>query len=271
MLQSLGYRFIAVASLGLVGSGAMAANIAIDTTNASNGLTGIYSASFDPPLSPCGGGSPSYCSFFGGDPTSGAVLVTPTPSGVINAVPGGIGPLGIPVQPVPASGSFLDLTLTGGNTSLTLGAGSSISFGDVAISIPSVATTANASGAGMVFVTGGTTSVDVNGQAEFLINPSPGLAVDFSRFSQVVTSCSGGACALITADILNLDMVRYRLFIDFDPTFTSFTGSFIGQTANNSIVYATLNSAVVPVPAAVWLLGSALAALVGLRRRALAS
>ena len=38
-------------------------------------------------------------------------------------------------------------------------------------------------------------------------------------------------------------MIKYRLVIDYDDTFTSFTADFIGQTANNSFVYATLNSA----------------------------
>lgn len=266
-MSKLSIRLAAAAALSLSASSAMAIIIPIDTADSANGLTGIYSASFDAALSQCTGSSPSYCSFFGGDPTSGAVLVVPTPSGVISGVPGGIGPGGVPVQPVPAAGSFLDLTLSNGNTTLAIAAGSSLKFGDVAITIPSVGTSANASGAGMVFTTGGSTSVNAEGQAEFLVNPSPGLAVDFSRFSQVVTQCTGGACALITADILNLDMVRYRLFIDWDPTFTSFDGSFIGQTSNNSIVYATLNSTVVPLPAAGWLL---LTAVGGLAARRLA-
>jgi hypothetical protein len=93
----------------------------------------------------------------------------------------------------------------------------------------------------------------------------PPLAADFSTFSSVVTSCSGTLCALI--GILSLDMVRYRFFIDYDPTFTSFTANLIGQTANNSVIWADLNSAVIPVPAAVWLLGSGLVALGALRRR----
>lgn len=270
MLKSLTGRLALAASLSLAASGAMAAAIAIDTSDPTNGLTGIYSASFDPALSACGGGSPSYCAFFGGDWTTGAVQATPSPSLVTNGVLGGIGPTGIPVQPVPALGSFLDLTLTGGNTSVTLASGSAIRFGTVTINIPSQATSATATGAGMVFTTGGTTSVNGNGQAEFLINPAPAMAVDFSRFSQVVgVNCTGPACPLIQFDILNLDMVRYRLFLDFDPTFTSFTGSFIGQTGNNSIVFATLNSApaVVPVPAAVWFMASGLGLLAGLRRR----
>lgn len=272
MMSSLTGKLAITAAFALTASNAMAANWAIDTSDPLNGLTGIYSASFDPALSACTGGSPSYCAFFGGEWTTGAVLASPNPSLVTSGVPGGIGPSGVPVQPVPAAGSFLDLTLSAGNTLLTLASGSSIRFGDVTINIPSQATSATASGAGMVFAAGGVASVNGSGQAEFLVNVAPGLAVDFSRFSQVVgVNCSGPACPLIQFDILNLDMVRYRLFIDFDPTFTSFTADFIGQTGNNSIVFATLNSAVVPIPAAAWLMISGLGLLAGLRRRVLAN
>jgi hypothetical protein len=264
-------RLTIAASLGFVASGAMGANVAIDVTNANNGLYDIYSATFDGALIPCSGSSPSYCSFFGGDPgPTRAISQSPDPSGVVNGVPGGIGPSGTPVAPVPAAGSFLDLTLSGGNTSLALGAGSSIRFGNVTLIVPGQLN-ATAVGAGMVFNTGGSTSVNANGEAEFLVSTSPAIAVDFSRFSQVVTSCTGAACPLVALDILNLDIVRYRLFIDYDPSFTSFTGNFIGQTANNSLVFAQLDSAVVPVPAAVWLLGSALGGLAALRRRAKAA
>jgi hypothetical protein len=95
------------------------------------------------------------------------------------------------------------------------------------------------------------------------VNNAPGLAADFTTLTDAVTSCTGPLCALIP--ILSLDMVRYRLFLDFDPTFTSFTGSFIGQTGNNSLVYATLNSAVVPLPAAGWLLLTAVGGLAARR------
>jgi hypothetical protein len=44
--------------------------------------------------------------------------------------------------------------------------------------------------------------------------------------------------------VLTLDMIRYLLVIDYDPTFTSFTATFIGQTANNSMVFANLISGV---------------------------
>ena len=78
--------------------------------------------------------------------------------------------------------------------------------------------------------------------------------------------------------LLNLDMVRYRVFLDFDPTFTSFTGTFIGQTSNNSMLCVNLDStgssggsncqlATIPVPAAAWFLASGLGLFPMLRRR----
>ncbi len=276
MLNNLSSRLVVTAAFALAATSALAAPFAVDTANPANGLSAIYSTTFQGALPACTGSSPSYCSFFGGDPASITFVgLSPDPSGVIAGTPVGIGPLGVPVAPTPLAGSFLDLTLSGGNTSLTLGGGSSIAFGTVVITIPTQAV-ATAVGAGMVIDVGGTTSVNGSGQAEFLVTAAPGVGVDFSRFSQVVTSssCTGPACGAILGDFLNLDMVRYRLFVDFDPTFTSFTADFIGQTANNSLVYATLNSGspatLIPVPAAVWLLGSALAALVGLRRRVVA-
>ena len=59
-------------------------------------------------------------------------------------------------------------------------------------------------------------------------------------------------------------MVKFRLLVQWDPTFTYFNSTFIGQTGNNSMVYANLDT--IPVPAAVWLMGSALG-LLGFARR----
>jgi hypothetical protein len=116
------------------------------------------------------------------------------------------------------------------------------------------------------------TSVNADGQAEFLVEFGAGIAADFSTFTDIVGpgDCTGSLCALIP--ILGLDMNRYRLFVDWDPTFTNFTADFIGETANNSLVFTTLNSGgvLVPVPAAVWLFGSALGLLGWIRKRSLA-
>ena len=124
----------------------------------------------------------------------------------------------------------------------------------------STVTTANA---GFVILPSGPVAVNGLGQAEFFVNNAPGLAADFSTLGAVVTGCTGPACALLGS--LSLDMLRYYLLVDFDPTFTSFTGTFIGQTLNNSLVSATLNG--VPVPAAAWFMASGLGLLGALRRR----
>jgi len=302
MLKSLTGRLAVTASLALAASGAMAANVAIDTANPVNGLIDIYSATFDGALVACAPGS-TYCSFFGGDPgATRAITTTPNPSGVINAVPGGIGPLGgfgvpgtgNPGAPIPVSGSFLDLTLSGGNTLVTLGA-SSVTFGTInLVTAAGGGLNANAGGgaggnAGIAIrtpgaaiagaltpagggSTGDTVAVNGLGQAVFQIQGGVPPAIDFSKFSTVVTSCVGGACGLVTFDVLSLDIVRYVLFLDYDPTFTSFTGNLIGQTANSSLVYATLNSAPpIPVPAAVWLMASGLGLLGALRRKSRAA
>lgn len=268
MLRIRFSRIAAGAALALASHAAAAAPMAIDTASSLNGITDIYSATFDGALSPCTGSSPSYCAFFGGTP--GAVrniTISPTPTGVANGVPGGF-------ASAPAAGSFLNVTVDGSHTMAAL-AGGTIAFPTLSLTINGAALGAGsavvvASGAGMVIdpaVQEGVLNAD--GQAEYLVNLAPATAADFSTLSQVVTSCtpSPGATLCGLLPILSLDMVRYRLFLDFDPTFTSFTGEFIGQTSNNSMIFATLDSTVVPVPAAGWLLLPAAGAIAARARR----
>ena len=217
-----------------------AAPRAIDPADPANGITDLFSATFDGALSPCTGGDPPWCSFFGGKPgATRAIIITPGPTGVINGVPLGI-------TPVPTAGSFLDLTLNGTNTEVTI-SGGTIAFPTLTLTIGG-ATIVTAPGAGVVFDAAPQT-VAINGsrQAEFLVNLSPATAVDFSTFGIIVNppvngDCAGPLCALIP--VLTLDMIRYRLLLQFDENFNTFTGDFIGQTGNNSILSITMNSTV---------------------------
>jgi MYXO-CTERM domain-containing protein len=220
----------------------LALPVPLDVTSANNGITDLFSTTFDGSQFPCSGASPPYCTFFGGEPGSPArnIVITPNPTRVSNAVPIGI-------TPVPASGSFLNLTLNGARTQLTI-AGGTIAVPPINLTIQGGtpnSTVVSTSGAGIVFdVAPQVATVDANGRAEFLVDLAPATAVDFSRFTDVAFppagSCAGPLCSLIP--ILTLDMVRYRLVIDYDATFSSFTGTYIGQTANRSLLSITMDS-----------------------------
>jgi hypothetical protein len=226
---------------GVLAAPARATPVALDTTSPLNGVTDIYSATFDPALTPCFSGAPSYCAFFGGNPpATRALVITPNPTTVVNGIPDGIGPTGVPSNAaVPPAGSFLDLELSNDHTSVTL-AGGTVATPVLGVTINGT-TDVTATNAGFTFpLAPQTAPLDANGRAEFLVNLASPALVDFSHFPVVVTQCTGPLCSLIL--ILNLDMIRYRLVIDYDDSFSSFTGDFIGQTANNSLVFATLNA-----------------------------
>lgn len=230
-------RGIATLTFLTAATASLAVPVAIDTTNPNNGITDLFSATFDGALSGCTGSDPSWCPFFRGKPgPTRAIVFAPAPSRVITGVPLGI-------TPVPTAGSFLNLTLNGSNTQVTL-TGGTIAFADLALIIRNE-TVVQANKAGVVFDPAPqVATLDANGQAEFLVDLAPTTAVDFSQFSVVAFpptgSCAGDLCRLIP--ILTLDMVRYRLFIDYDPTFTYFTASYIGQTGNNSILSINMHS-----------------------------
>lgn len=260
-MNEFSFRASMSAILLMAASALNAATWQIDLNDPANGLADIYSATFDGPLSPCSVSSPTYCSFFQGDvPTTRHIAISPDPSGLVNATPGGI----TGADP----GSYLDLAVNGNSVDLT---GGTIAFAPLTLVIANTngPTTVNPSGIpGFVLNPGlQTAALNANGQAEFLVDLTPATAADFSTLSQIVqpTDCTGPLCPLV--GVLSFDMIRYRLFVDYDPAFTSFTADFMGQTSGGSMVYATLDSAVIPVPAAAWLLASGLGLLAAARRQ----
>jgi hypothetical protein len=250
----LGTAALAMGSVSV----AQAALWQLNTSDTSNGIYDIYSSTFDGGLSPCTGSSPPQCAFFGGDPGSGrAISIAPNPTGVANLTPAATGYVG-----TPPTGSYLDMTLSGGNTSLTINGGV-VALPALTLTIAGTTVVTTAPGAGFVLDSGAhTTSVNGLGQAVLQVNLSPLFAADFSTLGAVVTGCTGPLCGLL--GVLSLDMVRYDLRIQFNPTFTDFTSKFEGQTANNSLIFANLNT---PLPGAAWLFGSALGLLGVARRR----
>jgi Bacterial Ig domain len=235
------HRITASASaavLALLSEMALGAQVALDTAHPQSGIKDVFSTTFDGSLVPCNmpPSSPPYdaatCAFFNGYPSSNRALsITPNPTGIINGVPGGI--------TAAPSASFINVTLANNNTEVTL-TGGALKIAQLVMTI-SGSTVILAENAGLVFNTvPQTTTVNGSGQAEFMVSLSPSIAADFSTFNDVVTSCTGPLCGLLP--VLTLDMIRYRLVIDYDPTFTSFTAQFIGQTANNSLIWADFSS-----------------------------
>jgi hypothetical protein len=253
-----------VAGLLLTVISAQAAVVSV--VSPTNGLTGIYSGSFDGPLV-----APADALFGGTRPPPPGAINIVTPTGTIAAVPLGITGAG--------TGSFLDLTLGNSNTELTLSAGI-VTFPALTV-LAGTDTTIEVTDSGFVLLSSlGTPSIpmtvadgddgSVDGSFTFEVGAIFGtlfqpVVADFSDFATVTTSCVGSLCGAV-AD-LDLDMERYRLIVSYDGSFTSFAGDFQGQTNNNSMVYATLDSAPIPVPAAVWLFGSGLGLLGWFRRR----
>jgi len=250
---ALGNEFLwttLTAALVFSAATATAVDFTIDPSNPNNGLFDIYSATFDPPLNP--GGDP----FFGGTPpATREITINPAPTGALAAADTSLCVQDFdPAVPAPpivppcttlyptATPSSLDLTLSAGNTQLAINGGN-VFFPHLVINI-SGSTDVLAEGASIVnfAASPGTVPIDGNGVAVLEIDIAPATAADFATFTEIVTSCTGPLCALIP--ILTLDMNRYRLTIDWDPTFSFFTADFIGQTANNSMVFTTLDSGI---------------------------
>jgi hypothetical protein len=231
----------------LASGGVSAAAAPLNTADGTNGITDLFSVTFDGALDPGCPGAQPYCALFGGGPANSTRKITlaPNPSGVTTGVPLGI-------TPAPAAGSFLNLTVNGSNMTL---AGGTVIFPTLAIQIidssnPGFPTNLTTTGTGMVLDSAPVTVPIVGGVATFQVDLAPALAVDFSAFSAIVTACTGGnppvagggLCILVTSDTLKLDLVRYYFTVTCSANFASCNGVFYGQSGNNSILSVNLNS-----------------------------
>jgi len=239
MIKSFMTRLGVAAVLSVAALSAQAASI-VDAQ-----LVDLYSATFDGALTPDAG------LFFGGDPSLNPrnIVVTSLGTGSGTIVYDGttLSQLNI-VLPQ------MSLLLNGGQSTETTVLTNGV---PITLDITTPATDTEA------------------GYAGFQVEGAPAIIADFATFSTIVnagddTMCYGAAgpgtgagplCGLI--GILTLDGVRYEL-----------EGSIAGndlvlsvQTGNNSIYQINLTVATVPVPAAVWLFGSALGLLGWMRRR----
>ncbi|MBM4196265.1 MAG: hypothetical protein FJ197_04085 [Gammaproteobacteria bacterium] len=253
-----------VAGIAAAGSGNAAILNGAFTINSAD-IVDLYSATFDGGLVPCASppGSPPYdaatCTFFNGyTPANRAIQIaqTGTGSGVLN------------VQYNDATGEITQIDSM------------EILLSKIVITISGTtivtADPADPTAAGLTFIRSGTLGAPQNtvdpdegtgiGVANvFRHDDAPNVsAPDFATFSTIVDSCTGGLCGLI--GILSLDGVRYQI----NGTVNGAGGDslvLLAQSANNSVYKVNLTTAVVPVPAAGWLLIPAVAAVAARARR----
>ncbi|MBM4196266.1 MAG: hypothetical protein FJ197_04090 [Gammaproteobacteria bacterium] len=242
----------------------MSANAAIVngvfTINSAN-IVDLYSATFDGPLVPCASppGSPPYdaatCTFFNGYTPNGRAITiaqTGTGTGTLNVQYDDVTGEITQVNSMEILLSRIVITIAGSTT---------------VVADPDIGP-AN----GLTFIRSGTIAPNATADADegtgigvanvYRHDDSPNAdAPDFATLGNIVDSCAGGLCGLL--GVLSLDGVRYQL----NGTVSGAGGDALTlrtQTANNSIYKVNLTT--VPVPAAVWLLGSAVAGLAALRR-----
>lgn len=107
----------------------------------------------------------------------------------------------------------------------------------------------------------GTADADVNtGSVSSFQHQAPGIEADatqFAAFTNIVDTCAGTGCSLIPA--LAISARRYELVGAVSGG--TFNAAFRAETSNNSNYLMNLTSTVVPLPAAGWLLLTAVGGL----------
>lgn len=290
MTKTYGMKLGALAALMVVGSSASAAIVTSTFETTAAALIDIYSTTLDNgnstvlPNSACAalaGNALQECTFFSGVPTAFIPAnrkIAITQSGFVLGASTGT----LNVDWDDATGEIVtinSLTLNYQDMVINIAAVPAFGFTSAA-----VATVLNGNGIGI----GGPVADDqargvsgadpdtapAIGQVSIYQGGLDGGAVnnpDFSTFNDIVDSCvpvPPGASACFLLGVLSIDADKYR--IDGTLSYAG-TSSFTlrAQTGNNSIYTSTFNATLVPVPAAVWLFGSALGLLGVARRRTL--
>lgn len=257
-------------ALALISVSAFSATLNATFSIDSASIVDLYSATFDGSLIPCNGSEsdPDECTFFNGNqPGVRNIAIASSPANT-------------------ASGTF--------NINYDSDTGNILQVNSMYINLPDAVLTINGetvvtviqgnsvpTANDTIFIESGTGAP--NGTADphevrALIGSADGLfehddapnldAPDFATFNDIVDSCDGSLCGLI--GILSLDAVRYRILGGVNAAGGDLF-QLQAQTGNNSIYKVDFTTAaVIPVPAAVWLFGSALGLLGWMRRRTVA-
>ena len=266
MTTSLTQQLTLAAATLLLGAASASAAVVTRTFSINSAIiTDLYSATFDGGLLGCGGTPTQECTFFGGTPPAGRQIV------VTNL---GTGDGSLNVNYEDTTGEILQVNSM------------KIRLPDITIVISATTTTNTIQGNGLGFFGAvpndipfvesgyGTIARDLNGplvadtpatigkgtvDGDQIVVGFPNSALsfhhsdapnvdnpDFSVFTDIVDTCVGPFCGLITSGSLTLDAVRYRI----EGTISGAGGDTLvlkSGTGNNSLYRVDLTTALEPV------------------------